>query len=144
MRYLNETNVPYYEKTNKHLLLLLDQLLESIPGLSSFVVTSTWRSPEHNNEVGGVPDSYHLIGAALDIQFSKYISLPKMPGLKIINYPLKGYSHVQLPERPVEETQGSSEIGFSESYPSLSIRPVTGLICGFLIITSILYLLLKK
>jgi peptidase M15-like protein len=30
-------------------------------------VTSTYRSPEHNREVGGVPDSYHLLGRAIDI-----------------------------------------------------------------------------
>ena len=30
-------------------------------------VTSTYRSPEHNREVGGVPNSYHLLGRAIDI-----------------------------------------------------------------------------
>jgi hypothetical protein len=30
-------------------------------------VTSTYRSPEHNREVGGVPNSYHLSGRAIDI-----------------------------------------------------------------------------
>jgi Peptidase M15 len=30
-------------------------------------VTSTFRSPEHNREVGGVPNSYHLLGRAIDI-----------------------------------------------------------------------------
>ena len=30
-------------------------------------VTSTYRSPEHNREVGGVPNSYHLRGRAIDI-----------------------------------------------------------------------------
>jgi hypothetical protein len=30
-------------------------------------VTSTYRSPQHNREVGGVPDSYHLLGRAIDI-----------------------------------------------------------------------------
>ena len=144
MRYFNETNTPYWEKTNKHLLVLLDELLSSISGLPAFVVTSTWRSPEHNKKVGGVADSYHLIGAAIDLQFTPYISLPKTPGLKIINYPLKGYTHIQLPERPIEESEGSSEVGLSESYPSLSIRPSVGIIVGFLIMTSLVYLLLKK
>jgi hypothetical protein len=31
------------------------------------VVTSTWRSVEHNRAVGGVPNSYHLQGRAIDI-----------------------------------------------------------------------------
>ena len=30
-------------------------------------VTSTWRSPEHNRRVGGVRNSYHLSGRAIDI-----------------------------------------------------------------------------
>lgn len=31
------------------------------------VITSTWRSPAHNRAVGGVPNSYHLQGRAIDI-----------------------------------------------------------------------------
>jgi hypothetical protein len=31
------------------------------------VITSTWRSAEHNRAVGGVPNSYHLQGRAIDI-----------------------------------------------------------------------------
>jgi hypothetical protein len=31
------------------------------------VVTSTWRSVAHNRAVGGVPNSYHLQGRAIDI-----------------------------------------------------------------------------
>jgi hypothetical protein len=30
-------------------------------------VTSTYRSPQHNRAVGGVPNSYHLRGRAIDI-----------------------------------------------------------------------------
>ena len=30
-------------------------------------VTSTWRSVAHNRDVGGVPNSYHLSGQAIDI-----------------------------------------------------------------------------
>jgi len=30
-------------------------------------VTSTYRSPQHNRDVGGVPNSYHLSGRAIDI-----------------------------------------------------------------------------
>ena len=30
-------------------------------------ITSTYRSPKHNRRVGGVPNSYHLSGRAIDI-----------------------------------------------------------------------------
>jgi len=30
-------------------------------------ITSTWRSVEHNRAVGGVPNSYHLQGRAIDV-----------------------------------------------------------------------------
>ncbi len=37
-------------------------------------VTSTVRSPEHNKKVGGVPNSYHLSGQAIDIARGKGVS----------------------------------------------------------------------
>lgn len=39
-------------------------LAQAVPGLT---VTSAQRSPEHNRDVGGVPNSYHLTGQARDI-----------------------------------------------------------------------------
>lgn len=33
-----------------------------------FIVTSAYRSPEHNKRVGGAPDSAHLRGRAFDIR----------------------------------------------------------------------------
>lgn len=45
-----------------------DMIKSLIPGA---VVTSSTRTPEHNAEVGGVPDSQHLNGTALDLVLPK-------------------------------------------------------------------------
>jgi hypothetical protein len=37
-------------------------------------VTSTVRSPEHNRRVGGVPNSWHLLGRAMDIARARGVS----------------------------------------------------------------------
>ena len=37
-------------------------------------VTSTWRSPERNRRVGGVPNSWHLSGRAIDIARAPSVS----------------------------------------------------------------------
>ncbi len=34
---------------------------------ANFRVTSWWRSPESNEKVGGVPNSWHLCGMGIDI-----------------------------------------------------------------------------
>ena len=33
-----------------------------------FIINSAWRSPEHNKDVGGKPNSSHLKGLAVDIK----------------------------------------------------------------------------
>jgi len=44
-------------------------LLGPLRVLSSFgIATSLWRSAEHNRRVGGMPNSYHLTGRAIDVQ----------------------------------------------------------------------------
>ena len=53
------------EKMDKYLLVCLDHSREDagIP----FVITSAYRCPEHNAEVGGVSSSAHVRGYAVDI-----------------------------------------------------------------------------
>ncbi len=51
---------------DENLVLKLDfaRMMAKIP----FIVTSGYRCPQHNAEVGGVPKSSHMIGKAADIR----------------------------------------------------------------------------
>lgn len=53
---------------DSNFLAKLEQARE-IAGVS-FIITSGYRTKEHNAEVGGVPNSSHLIGVAADIAVS--------------------------------------------------------------------------
>lgn len=52
------------------LLELLEQLRENIGG--PIEISCAYRCPSHNAEVGGVPDSQHVLGTAADIQTPDY------------------------------------------------------------------------
>lgn len=59
---------PAFEKMSPHLV----DLLEKARGFSSepFIITSSLRSFEHNEKVGGAANSSHLSGHAVDIKCS--------------------------------------------------------------------------
>lgn len=52
------------------LLNLLEQLRENIGG--PIEISCAYRCPEHNAEVGGVPNSQHVLGTAADVQTPDY------------------------------------------------------------------------
>lgn len=53
------------------------------------VVTSTFRTVAHNREVGGVEDSYHLLGRAIDVARRRGISHAQIAAaLRAAGYPL--------------------------------------------------------
>jgi len=54
------------EIVSPRLLELLDQLRENIGG--PIEISCAYRCPDHNREVGGVPDSQHVLGTAADVQ----------------------------------------------------------------------------
>lgn len=54
-------------------------------------VTSTTRTPEHNKEVGGAPNSYHLSGHAIDIARNKGVS----HGQIVAAYKKAGYQVIE-------------------------------------------------
>ena len=53
-------------KIDSHLILLLEDLREHLS--KPLIVTSGYRCPEHNRKVGGVPNSAHTGGLAVDIR----------------------------------------------------------------------------
>lgn len=64
-------------------------------------ITSFYRNKEHNIKVGGVPNSYHMLGAAVDVTTSDIPALldqlNDFSGLiKYIHYPDKNFVHIQL------------------------------------------------
>ena len=66
------------------------------------IVTSGYRCLEHNKEVGGQPNSYHLSGLAADVTIAKFdirelARLAKMVGFStVIAYPHHEFIHVDI------------------------------------------------
>lgn len=58
------------EKISPRLLELLEELRESIGG--PIEISCAYRCPHHNAEVGGVPNSQHVLGTAADVQTPNY------------------------------------------------------------------------
>lgn len=86
------------------LALILDGLRAAIK--KPIVVTSGYRCPKHNIEVGGIPDSRHLYGLAADIacpsmQYAPFaemcIAFFRREGWECVLYPKKNFVHVAIP-----------------------------------------------
>jgi uncharacterized protein YcbK (DUF882 family) len=81
---LDEFDCPSHEGSGVNMdssfLAKLEEARE-IAGVS-FIITSGYRTKEHNTYVGGVPNSSHLIGVAADISVSsgseRYIILSSL------------------------------------------------------------------
>lgn len=83
------------------LLAMLDELRERFG--QPLLVTSGYRSPGHNQRVGGAPDSQHLLGRAADLAPSNRDNLPLLRDLALEldfpgvgYYPARGFVHVDV------------------------------------------------
>lgn len=79
-------------------------ILEDIRTLffdESIYITSFYRNKKHNKKVGGVANSYHLLGAAVDVTCSDIPTLLShlsdySSDIKYIHYRDKNFVHIQL------------------------------------------------
>ena len=65
LRHFNRSEFEYPFKMDEAFLRRLD-IARSLAGVP-FVITSDYRTPEDNERVGGVPDSAHMKGLAVDM-----------------------------------------------------------------------------
>jgi zinc D-Ala-D-Ala carboxypeptidase len=85
----------------------LDKLQELREKLGTpLLITSAYRSPEHNRKVGGAKNSYHMRGNAFDIRMENqdpvaFEAAAREIGFRGIGYyPKQGFMHIDLgPER---------------------------------------------
>lgn len=85
----------------------LDKLQELRDKLGApLLITSAYRSPEHNRKVGGAKNSYHLKGVAFDIRMENqdpvaFEAAARDVGFRGVGYyPRQGFMHIDLgPER---------------------------------------------
>jgi zinc D-Ala-D-Ala carboxypeptidase len=85
----------------------LDKLQELRDKLGiPLLITSAYRSPEHNKKVGGAKNSYHMRGVAFDIRMENqdphgFELAAREVGFRGIGYyPKQGFMHIDLgPER---------------------------------------------
>lgn len=77
-------------------LVILGSLYYGLFILRGLTVTSWWRSPWHNKEVGGVANSLHMVGLAWDIipASAENYSFLKSLGLTVIDE--ADHLHAQL------------------------------------------------
>jgi len=156
MGLINASNCPYFEKMDSAFISLVNEYLSVIPGLPLFVITSSWRSPQSNSNVGGIANSFHLVGRAIDLQFDRIFYMPQVDSLDVIWEPalnFQGIWHIEPSPRGLamlgigsDSSPGSVQIGWESesSSGSVDLLLVGGVFVGIVIGIPLLLLLLKR
>jgi len=89
-KHFNETQDPKMIGVNTELMQMLDDAREiaEIP----FIITSGLRTPEHNAEIGGVSNSAHLEGLAVDLATSSYHTTYRI----VLGLLLTGFKRIEI------------------------------------------------
>jgi len=102
---LNLDTFPRFSQMDDNFMIQLQKFFMKLnpPG---YTITSSFRTAQENKNVGGVDNSYHLTGRAVDVVFSgvSFLDVVKAGALlplKILYYPLKNYYHIQSSTIPV-------------------------------------------
>lgn len=89
-KHFNEKEDPKMIGVSTELMQMLDDAREiaEIP----FIITSGLRTPEHNTEVGGVADSAHLKGLAVDLATNSYHTTYRI----VLGLLLAGFKRIEI------------------------------------------------
>lgn len=93
---------PYPDVVREELYVLLETIREVFG--KPIIINSGYRSPEHNKAVGGVKNSYHVLGMAADIRPR---SLKDLPMLRAVT----------------DEINYSGGVGFYDTFVHVDVRP---------------------
>lgn len=90
-------------------------------------VTSGYRCEKHNKEVGGVDNSLHMEGKAVDVaveekEQGRFLTLAKLVGLRVIPYPKRGFVHLDIGGESLGRIPGDFESGVSNSLKLLPLN----------------------
>lgn len=94
---------PYPLVVQEQLYTLLDLIREEFG--KPIIVNSGYRSPAHNMKVGGVPNSYHVLGMAADIRPKNLNDLPRLQHL-------------------ADSINFNGGVGFYDTFVHVDVRPM--------------------
>jgi len=92
---LSSANCPRFELMD---MVFVGWVNESIAGLPEGTITDrgAFRTQGENKAVGGVANSLHMQGQAIDISWGQAVKPRPHPNLDILYYPLKNYYHFEV------------------------------------------------